>query len=811
MVRNYIKIAFRNLRKQKAFSFINLFGLTVGLSCFLLIALYIFDELTYDRFHDKADSIYRVVETKTSPDGKQSRVASVAANIATRARKDFPEIADAARFSMLGRMNVTNIENDKVFYESFFVAEGSFLRIFDFPVVDGDITSALDEPHTVVITDETAEKVFGERNVVGKSLMTDGDSIPFKITAVISIPGNSHLKFNMLFSESTIYASQRTMDFINNDWSSNSFVTYLELKNNNAEQTAASISQLVKTNRTEETEGKSVFELQPLKNIHFYSEGIDGSTNTGNITHVYVFAIVALFILLIACINYMNLTTARFAGRSKEIAVRKVAGASKQNLIRQFLTEASLLTFIALVFALVVVIAVLPRFNAFTEKDLSFDFNTDYRIWIGVVLTAVVVGLISGTYPAFFQSRLKPYLLLKNKINIGKGNLSVRRMLVVFQFTVSIIMIIATVVVYQQLKFVDKADMGFNKEQLLVVDINSGVVRRSAETIKTEFGKIHAIKSVSTTSRVPGEWKVIPKVKVKLPGSFSTQGEDIYFMAADAQFLSTFQIKLLKGRNFESDMPGDSSAVMLNEAAAKMLGITQPSEQFIEVPSVAFSGNASLLSQPFKARVVGIVKDFNFQSMRDKVSPMIIAYYRNPIHNIDYFTAKISTTDAAATLKKMEDVLRSIDAAHLFEYNFLDKQWELFYREDEKRQTIFLGIALLTILIACLGLFGLATYAAEQRIKEIGIRKVLGASVSGIVGMLSKDFAKLVLVASIIAFPVAWWTMDNWLKDFAYRINLQWWVFVLAGISALMIALLTVSFQTIRAALSNPVKNLRTE
>jgi putative ABC transport system permease protein len=372
-------------------------------------------------------------------------------------------------------------------------------------------------------------------------------------------------------------------------------------------------------------------------------------------------------------------------------------------------------------------------------------------------------------------------------------------------------MIIATIVVYQQLNYVNSADMGFNKEQLLVIDINSGTVRRSAETVKTEFSKIHAVKTVSTTSRVPGEWKVIPKVKVKMPGTYSTQGEDIYFMAVDDQFLKTFEVKLLNGRNFASSQPGDSSAVMLNEAAAKMLGISQPSEQFIEVPTVAFSGNASVLNQPFKARVVGIVKDFNFQSMRDKVSPMIIAYQKNPIHNIDYFTAKITTTDAAATIKKMEDVLRKIDAGHLFEYNFLDKQWDLFYREDEKRQTIFLAVALLTILIASLGLFGLATYAAQQRIKEIGIRKVLGASVTAIVGMLSKDFAKLVLIASIIAFPVAWWAMDNWLKDFAYRINLQWWVFIVAGFSALLIALITVSFQTIRAALSNPVKNLRTE
>jgi putative ABC transport system permease protein len=812
VIRSYLKIAFRNLRKQKAFSFINLFGLTVGLGCFLLIALYLFDELTYDRFHKKADAIYRIIETKTSAGGKETKVVSVAANIATRAKKDLPEVSDATRFSMLGRLNVSNPENEKVFYESYYLADSSFFNIFDFPVVDGDTKTALLNPYAVVLTDETALKIFGKKEVVGKTIATDQDSIPYKITAVVSIPANSHLKFNLLFSEATLFSNQNFRDFMTNDWSSNSFVTYLLLKNKRPEQTASAIGQLVKNNRTpDEGAGISKFDLQPLGDIHFYSAGMEGNMDqAGNIMHIYVFGIVALFVLLIACINYMNLTTARFAGRSKEIAVRKVAGASRLHLVRQFLTEASVLTTIALFLSLGIVKLVLPAFNAFTEKDLKLGWNTDYRIWFGVVLTAVLVGLLSGMYPAFFQSKLKPYLLLKNKINVGKGNLSVRRVLVVFQFSLSIIMIVATAVVYQQLKYVNTADMGFNKEQLLVVDINSGRVRRSAETIKTEFSKIPGVRSVSVTSRVPGEWKIIPKVKVRMPGKFTSKGEDVYFMAVDEQFLQTFRVNLLSGRNFSS-ANGDSTSVILNEAAAKMLGVKQPTEQPIEVPSVAFGGNASALQNPFRARVIGIVKDFNFQSLRDKVAPMVIAYQNNPVHNIDYFTSKIVTSDIGGTLKAMEDVLRKIDGSHLFEYNFLDKQWDLFYREDEKRQTIFLGIALMTILIACLGLFGLATYAAEQRIKEIGIRKVLGASVSSIVGMLSRDFAKLVLIASLIAFPVAWWAMNNWLEDFAYRIHIQWWVFVLAGIGALCIALFTVSFQTIRAALSNPVKNLRTE
>jgi putative ABC transport system permease protein len=397
-------------------------------------------------------------------------------------------------------------------------------------------------------------------------------------------------------------------------------------------------------------------------------------------------------------------------------------------------------------------------------------------------------------------------VLLKNKIESGKGHLSLRRGLVVFQFTLSIIMIVCTLIVHQQLKYVSSKDLGFKKEQLLVVDINSGAVRRSAETIKAEYSKLAGVKSVSVTSRVPGEWKVVPKVKVKAPGA-PEEGESMYYIAVDDKFMETFEVSLAAGRNFTSANNSDSSSVIINQAAAKMLGIAAPSEQIIEIPSVDFSGNVSPLQQPFRARVVGIVKDFNFQSLREKIAPMVLGYQRNPVHNIDYFTARIEAQNTDALLKQMEGVLHKIDQSHLFEYNFLDKQWDLFYREDTKRQVIFMGVALMTILIACLGLLGLATYAAEQRIKEIGIRKVLGASVSSIVSMLSKDFLRLV----IIAFPVAWWAMNRWLQDFAYRTNIQWWIFAVAGIAALLIALCTVSFQAIKAAIANPVKSLRTE
>ena len=802
MFKNYFKIAFRNLKKNKAFSFINIFGLTIGLASFLLISLYIFDELTFDRFHKNADNIYRVVEKNTTAEGKETKSPGAGYQVSQQAKKDLPEIKDAARMITLGRINVSTIENTNVFYENFTMANQGFLTIFSFKLLEGNRQTALAAPHSVIVTEETAQKLFGTTNVLGKAIKVDRDSMPFKITGVLqNLPVNSHLSFNLLFSESSI-ASDDFKKFAASDWNSGAFATYLLLNDKaNVPKTAAKINQLVAANE-KDAKDKSSYLLQPLKDIHFYSNDIQGdSGKKGNIVYMYVFSIIALFVLLIACINYMNLTTARFANRAKEIGMRKVSGASRKNLVFQFLTEAFLLTIIASAFAIVLVKLLLPAFNSFTEKQLTLGFHTDYLIYAGLAVIVTLVGLLSGIYPALFQSASKPLLLLKNTINICRGDLSLRRTLVVFQFTLSIVMIIATMIVYLQMKYVNTKDMGFNKEQLLVIDINSGKVRRSAETIKNEFAQLAQVKNVSVSSRVPGEWKDLPKIKVKNENIQTPEGEDMYFLGVDDQFLKTYQITLSEGRNFETGSLADSSSVIINQTAAKELGIKNPSEQLIEIP----------WDKPFIARVIGIVKDFNFQSLRDPVAPMILGYQQNPIQAIDYFTVKVNTDKVSNTIAKMDAILHHADQKHLFEYHFLDKQWDLFYREDRIRETIFLIVAVLTILIACLGLFGLATYTAEQRIKEIGIRKVLGASVSNIVTLLSKDFLKLVLIAAVIAFPVAWWAMHQWLLSFAYRINISWWVFVIAGISALLIALFTISFQAIRAAVANPAESLRTE
>jgi len=803
MLKNYLKIAWRNLLKNKVFSFINIFGLTIGLTSFLLIALYIFDELTFDSFHKNADNIYRVVKEEISPDGKETKIAGAGYQVSEKGKTDFREIKDAARLLTLSRTNVSTIENTNVFYEDFTVANQGFLTTFDFKLMQGDRRTALAAPHSVIVTEETAQKLFSTTDVLGKAIKVERDSTPFKITAVLkNFPVNSHLSFNLLFSESTLNDDE-FKKFVNTDWTSGAFTTYLSLKGkSDASKIERKINQSVAANHNEVTRAKSRYILQPVKDVHFYSNDIEGNSGRkGNVTTIYVFSIIAIFVLLIACINYMNLTTARFTNRAKEIGVRKVAGASRKNLVGQFLSEAFLITIIALSAALILVQIFLPAFNAFTEKQLSLGLQTDYRIWLGITVIIIVVGLLSGVYPAIFQSGSKPLMLLKSKISVGRGNLSIRRSLVVFQFALSIIMIIATIIVYMQMKYVNTKDMGFNKEQLLVIDINSGKIRSGAETIKTEFEKLPQVKQVSVSSRVPGEWKDMPKVKVKGEKTVTTEGNEMYFLGVDDEFFKTYEITLATGRNFIAGSPGDSAAVILNETAAKELGINEPSEQVIEIP----------LEQPFRARVIGIVKDFNFQSLHQPLAPMVLGFQKNPVQSIDYFTARVTTNTMAETLKQMDAILRNIDQSHLFEYHFLDKQWDLFYQQDRVRQVIFLMVAMLTIIIACLGLFGLATYAAEQRIKEIGIRKVLGAGVSSIVTMLSKDFIRLVLIAATIAFPVAWWAMDQWLHEFAYRINIEWWMFAAAALLAVIIALATTSFQAIKAAIANPVKSLRSE
>ena len=811
MIRNHFKTAWRNLMKHKTFSFINVAGLTIGLTSFLLVSLYIFDELTFDHFFKRSNNIYRMVESSTSPEGKTNQIAYVGYPVSESAAAQFPEIQKVARISYWGRVNIASPDNVRVVYGDFTTASTAFLQVFDFPLLQGNPATALNAPHTVVVTETGARKLFGTTDVLGKSIRANRvDSLPYLITGVLKdLPVNTQFAFDYVFSEATLVGGDKGKKTQAN-WNANEFVSFALLDNKARPQAVeAKLNRLVAANRQVDNKSGLHLTLQPLKNIHFYSDNIEGNMGkTGSLAYMYVFSIIALFVLLIACINYVNLTTARFTNRAKEIGVRKVAGASRYNLAGQFLAEALLVTLVGLALALVLVKASLPAFNSFTEKQLELGSGTDHRIWIGVIGAAITAALLSGVYPAFFQSRLRPVLLLKSKLPAAKGSIPLRRGLVVFQFALSIIMIIATMVVYQQMKYISTKDMGFNKTQLLVVDINSRKIARSAAVIKNEFARLPQVQAVSVSSRVPGEWKSLPKIKVRNEHTTVTGGNDMFYLGVDDSFLNTYQIKLLQGRNFREGK-GDSLSVIINETAAKELGITAPGEQLLDIPSVNFGESPEEMR--LQVKVVGIVKDFNFQSLHTPLAPMVLGFTTNPIHSPDYFTARIAAGNTEATMAEMNAIFRNIDPEHLFEYHFLDKQWELFYREDRIRETIFLLAAVLAILIACLGLFGLATYAAEQRVKEIGIRKVLGASSQRIVAMLSKDFLQLVLIAALIAFPVAWLAMERWLQDFAYRIHLSWWTFLLAAFIAMFIALVTVSMKAIKAAVANPVKSLRAE
>ena len=820
MIKNYLKVAFRSFARNKLYTTLNIAGLTFGMSCFLLIGLYLFDELTFDDQHSKAGRIYRVIEHK-DVNGESTTIAAAGYKLAEESKKQITGVENTTTMVRMGRANLVDLENPVAFQETVTVVDNRFLEIFDFPLIAGDKKTVLSEPNSIVINEDLAKRLFKRTDVIGKSLQFSFMESPLKITGILkNHPRNSSFDFNSLLSQASFLNTEYYKNLISGDWLSNNFSVYALLKSkSNPKAIAERMSKLVHDNFTPAAGTTFSFSLQPLKDIHLNSNNIvDGARNSnvdaipkGSIFYIKIFSFIALFVLLIAGINYMNLTTARSSSRLKEIGVRKAIGAFKSNLVRQFLLESLLVTLISFILSLIVLNLVLPSFNQFTNKQLSLGLTTDYRIWLYAMVFAAIAGFLSGSYPALMLSRFKPVLLLKNLKTRDRSGLSLRKGLVVFQFTISVVMMIATIVLFLQVRFLNNTNLGFNKDLLVVIDINTREARSNFEAVKNEMARIPAVKNVSVTSKVPGDWKIFTTIKIKNTGS-TEQPKVAYMFDADKDFIKTFGVQLVQGRNFAA--PGDSSSVIINETAARMLNITEVSGQVVEIPAAATEGSFTPLNQeniPFTPKVVGIVKDFHFQSLRDKIEPLVLAYNHNPIDVIDYYTARIDAPNINETLDKLKQVMVNNDKNDPFEYHFLDEQLALFYVEDGRRQTILIWAALATIFIACLGLFGLATFSAEQRIKEIGVRKVLGATIFNLASLLSKDFLKLVLIANGIAFPIAWWGVNKWLQEYAYHIDVQWWVFVIAGITAIGIALITVSFQAIKAAIANPVAALRAE
>jgi putative ABC transport system permease protein len=695
-----------------------------------------------------------------------------------------------------------------MFYEQLNFVDQSFFGIFDFKVLSGNSDQFLTEPYTAVITKSTAIKIFGTADAVGRVFDAESDQ-PYTVTGVLEdFPSNSHLDMNILFSIGSVQ-SDEWYSRLQSDWNSNYFIVYYLLKPTaNVQAVEASLTELVTKNRQEATTPFH-FWLQPLTDIHFHSAEIRGgyTPHVGEIYYVYIFAAIGLFILIIALVNYVNLSTALSTIRGKEIGVKKVAGATKGHLVTQFIMESTLVVFIAVGFALALVSVLLPAFNSFTGKSISAQVLMQPISLMILVVFTIVIGLLSGGYPAFYLSRLQPIKIMKG---FSKGSRSswMRSSLVVFQFTLSITLIIATLTAYQQIDYIRNKNLGFDQQQLVILDINSGGVRSGYQTIKNELSNIPGVSNVSVSSRIPGEWKNFPTVPLN---TFDNpNGPRTYYIGADEDFISTFKMQLVAGRNFSASMPADSSSVLINETAAKVLGITEPGLEAV-IPSVNMSVTDVPLQEPFKVKIIGIVKDFHFQSLHQKVAPMVIAYRNNPIHRIDYFTVRVSMEDMEKKLATMQEIFYKVDGEHVLEANYLDQRLAENYQQDAKRGQLFGMTAIIAIVLACLGLFSLASFNTAMRTKEIGVRKVLGASVAQVTLMLSSDYIKLVGLGFILAVPFSYWVLQSWLSSFAYRIEIGWLILATACLVSIVIALVTVGYKSIRAAIANPVNSLRNE
>ena len=809
MLKNYFKIAFRNLWKNKGFSAINIAGLSVGLATCLLMLFYVTDELSYDKFNTKADRIYRV-DGDIKFGGNHFVLATAPDPLGPALKNDFPQVVQYVRFygygGFLVKKGTQNISEDRVIY-----ADSTLFDVFTLPMIQGDPKTALVAPKSIVINETTAKKYFNTTDVVGKNFIIN-DTGNYKITGVIKdIPSQSHFNFDFFVSLSTADESRQ------NNWLSNNFNTYILLKKGADPKKLESqfpalvlkyvgpqVKQMM--NITMEDFAKSgnfdTYNLTPLTSIHLHSNKTAELGINSNIEIVYIFSIIAILILLIACVNFMNLSTARSSNRAKEVGVRKVLGSLRKHLVAQFLTESILISFIALVLAILIAMLLLPYFNQLSGKQFGADVFASPWLFPSLISIMLVVGVIAGSYPAFFLSAFNPVEVLKGKLAKGFKSNWLRSGLVVFQFFISIALIISTIIIYNQLKYIRSKDLGYNRSHVLILQ-NTNVLGNSVQAFKDEVLQIPGVQNATMTGYLPTSgWRndspLFPDATLDQKKAVSMQ-----IWRVDENYIPTLDMHIIKGRNFSKDFQTDSTGIIINEAAAKLLGFKDPLNKTLYYLNDTKNGKKNITAY----HIVGVVKDFNFSSLRKVVTPLALMDHRQK----GSIAFKINTGNTQGLIAQIESKWKTMASGQPFNYSFMNDDFNNIYKSDQQTGKIFISFAILAIFIACLGLFGLVSYAAEQRTKEIGIRKVLGATVSNIAGMLSKDFLKLIIIAAFIAFPVAWWAMHSWLQHFAYRISITWWVFVIAGGMALIIALLTISFQAIKAAIANPVKSLRTE
>lgn len=801
------KIAIRNFAKNKIYSIINIFGLSIGIAASALILLFITDELSFDKFHKNYERIYRVVEKRTTVEKKEFLTSQTCGAAGPSLKSSFPEIIESARLLNLWRITVKHKENK--FYEGeYLYAENSFFKVFDFELIKGNPETALADPKSIILTEESAKKYFGNEEAFGKYLEVENFG-ECRVTGILKdIPANSHLYFTLLISFPTLEALPWWNEF-SQSWNSDYFTTYvLCSKNISFKNILSKINFFSEQNEVQENGVTRKIQLQQLMDIHFYSSDIepDLNQNKGEISDLYIFPSIAFLILFIACINYINLSTARSLTRAKEIGLKKVVGAGRTQLIWQFLYESVFISSASLIIALGLIELLLPSYNNLTGKNLRNPLISAAGLYL--IPGTIFIGLIAGIYPALFLTKFKPVKILKGKTGDERGNFGLRKILVTAQFAVSAALIVSAIVIYNQLNFIRNKKLGFDKNHLVVIDINSNNVRKDFQVMKNEFRANPGIKNVTVSSRVPGDWKDISRIDVANFGSSISSAINVYFIGADEEFLGAYKIKIKEGRNFSGEI-SDSSSILINEAAVKSLNLTDPLGKEISVFNTYYSGNQE--KTDFKARVIGVVRDFHFRSLHQKIEPIVIGFWNNPIDRIDYFTAEMSGADITGTLQHLKNVGEKFDPVHPFEYNFLDERINDFYKKDQKFGKLIAASTVLAIFVAALGLLGLSLFTSRQRTKEVGIRKVLGASIPSIVMTLSKEFMILVLLSLVLSFPAAYFLLNKWLQNYAYRTGIDFLTFLAAGFMILFIAASSISIQIIKAAASNPVKSLRYE
>lgn len=795
MLKNLFTISLRNIRKDKTYSAINILGLTIGITCSVFLLLYILNELSYDRYHKNADNIYRVVSNFKEPDNAFTwAVAQIP--LSDELRENYPEVKNVVRFFGLGRRLYKN--GDKEFYEDkFFLGDSTTFEMFDYTFLHGDLNKALDDPKSIVLTKSIAVKYFGKEDVVGQTLQNQEGDI-YTVTGVIeNVPLNSHFIFDGLISRNTMPGYQGS-------WGNFGVYTYLQLPvGYDLAKMDSSLAKIIKekVDPIFEQYGITIqYELQRITDIHLHSKIQDEAEAGGDISYIYIFGAVAVFMIVIACINYMNLATARSASRAKEVGIRKVMGSQRGMLMGQFLTESLVITLIALVVSLVLIFGLLPFFNELSNKQLPYSYVTQPIVLFSLIGVVVFVGIVGGSYPAFYLSGFNPAAVLKGKVSSKGGNAFVRKFLVVLQFGISIFMLISTLVVFDQLQYMREKDLGFSRKQIIRIEMPGDELVKKSDVLAERMRQTPGVEIAGTSNSSPGFG--ISKTLIQVEdneGKLSERGVDWY--QADFDFVKTLGMTILEGRDFSRDVSSDTTyAVLVNESMVRRMSWENPiGKKFV-------FGQGDNVTEK---RVVGVVKDYHQNSLYDAIEPlMIMLSLKN-----SYLFLKTQEGDVRESLAAIENTWKEVNPGFPMEYVFLDQDFNSQYKSDEKRSQIFTAFSFLTIAISCLGLLGLAAFTMEQRYKEIGIRKVIGASISGLMVLVSKEFFILVGLSMLFAFPAAWYVTDNWLQNFAYRILLEdeWMTFVVSAMMAFAITFFTVGYHIIRAASTNPVNALRDE